>query len=206
MCGALFAIGRPTKNCKDGDRLMEKVKIEFEPFIDDEVRRFIVDGVDYYNIAATRMSGWFPVNFALRGEAGDVLGGVLAWYWGGWLQISYLWVAEVVSGEGHGTRLMQAAEDYARSRGAIGATVETHSFQARPFYERLGYEVFAMLEDYPLGHEKYFLRKALVAEAVAEAQPADTSGAEHPESATHRTESLRSRGRLGLELPISRTR
>jgi hypothetical protein len=56
---------------------------------------------------------------------------------------------------------MKDSESYARSRGAIGATVETHSFQARPFYERLGYEVFGTLDGHPPGHVKFYLRKAL---------------------------------------------
>ena len=109
------------------------MRIEFEPFIDEGARQFIVHGVDNYNIAATSLPDYFPVNFVLRGERGDVLGGVLGQLWGGWLQVTYLWVAEAARGVGHGTRLMQDAEASARSRGAIGATVETHSFQARPF-------------------------------------------------------------------------
>jgi ribosomal protein S18 acetylase RimI-like enzyme len=144
------------------ERVMETVRIEFEPFIDEGARQFIVNGVDYYNIAATSLPGYFPVNFVLRGERGDVLGGVLGWLWGGWLQLTYLWVAEAARAAGHGTRLMEHAEAYARYRGALGATVETHSFQARPFYERLGYEVFGTLDGYPHGHSKFFLRKALV--------------------------------------------
>jgi ribosomal protein S18 acetylase RimI-like enzyme len=140
---------------------MESLRIEFEPFIDERARQFIVNGVDNYNIAATSLPDYFPINFILRGECGDVLGGVLAQLWGGWLQITYLWVAEKARGLGHGTRLMANAETYARSRGAVGATLETHSFQARPFYERLGYKVFSALDGYPLGHTKYFLRKAL---------------------------------------------
>jgi hypothetical protein len=39
--------------------------------------------------------------------------------------------------------------------------LSTFSFQARPFYEKLGYEVFATLEDCPVGHCEYFLRKQL---------------------------------------------
>ena len=93
-----------------------------------------MDGVDYYNIATTSLSEYFPVNFVLRGERGDVLGAVLGYLWGGWLQVTYLWVAEVARGTGHGRRLMEAAEAYARSRGAVGATLETYSFQGRPFY------------------------------------------------------------------------
>src|SRR5262249_35104606 len=140
---------------------METMRIEFEPFIDAAARQFIVNGVDYYNIAATRLPGWFPVNFVLRGERGDVLGGVLGELWGGWLHVTYLWVSDAARGAGHGTRLINEAEAYARARGGVGATLETYSFQARPFYERLGYELFGTLEGYPPGHAKFFLRKAL---------------------------------------------
>ena len=62
---------------------------------------------------------------------------------------------------GNGTRLLQAAERYAIERGCLAATLETHSYEARPFYEKLGYEVFATLEDYPPGHAKFYLRKQL---------------------------------------------
>jgi GNAT superfamily N-acetyltransferase len=140
---------------------MEKARLEFEPFIDDGVRGFIVNGVDNYNIAATGMAAYFPVNFVLRSERDDVIGGILGQLWGGWLQITFLWVAEAARGQGYGRRLVQAAEDYARARGAVGATLETFSFQARPFYERLGYEAFGTLDEYPPGHAKFFLRKTL---------------------------------------------
>jgi GNAT superfamily N-acetyltransferase len=139
---------------------METVRIDFEPFISEGARQFIVNGVDNYNIAVTRLPDHFPVNFVLRGERGDVLGGVLGQLWGGWLQVTYLWVTDAARGAGHATRLMKNAETYARSRGAAGATVETYSFQARPFYERLGYEVFSKLDGYPPGHAKFFLKKA----------------------------------------------
>lgn len=140
---------------------MEMAQITFEPFISEGARQFIVNGVDAFNIATTGLPEYVSVNFVLRGERDDVRGGVLGHLWGGWLQVTYLWVAEAVRGAGHGTRLMENAEAYARSRGAVGATLETHSFQARPFYERLGYEVFGTLDGYPSGHVKFFLRKAL---------------------------------------------
>jgi len=140
---------------------METTRIEFEPFIDEGVRQFIVDGIDYYNIAATGLPNYFPVNFVLRGEYGDVLGGLLGQLWGGWLQVSYLWVAEAARGLGHGKRLMKNAEAHAGRLGAVGVTLETYSFQARSFYERLGYEVFGTLDGCPRGHDKFFLRKTL---------------------------------------------
>src|SRR5262249_10275916 len=126
--------GRRRSRCSGRRRegAMPAVSIAVEPFIDDETRRVILNGGDHYNIGATDLPDWFPVNFVLRGERGDVLGGLLGQVWGGWLHVTYLWVAESGRGAGHGRRLLQDAEAYARSRGAIGAMLETHSFQARP--------------------------------------------------------------------------
>ena len=140
---------------------MERVRIEFQPCISDEDRTFIVDGLDAYNIAVTGLADWEAVNFVLRGEEGEVLGGLIALLWGGWLHVSHLWVAEAARGQGFGSQLLAEAEAYARARGAMGATLETYSFQARPFYERLGYEVCGTLEGYPPGGAKFFLKKLL---------------------------------------------
>jgi hypothetical protein len=41
------------------------------------------------------------------------------------------------------------------------AWLETYSFQARPFYERHGYTVFGVLDNHPIGHQRYFMQKAL---------------------------------------------
>jgi GNAT superfamily N-acetyltransferase len=147
---------------KGSRKLMDTSRIEFEPFINEETRQFIVNGLDYYNIATTGLSDMLPVNFVVRGECGDVLGGVLGQLWGGWLQVFHLWVVEAARGAGLGTRLMDKAEAYAQSRGAIGATLETYSFQAKPFYEQRGYEVCGTLDGYPVGYIKFFLRKCLV--------------------------------------------
>jgi GNAT superfamily N-acetyltransferase len=70
-------------------------------------------------------------------------------------------VAEPPRGHGYGERLLQAAEKEARTHGCRGVFLSTFSFQARPFYERFGYEVFGELPDYPTGHAYYFMKKAL---------------------------------------------
>lgn len=94
-------------------------------------------------------------------DAGEVIGGL----WGstgyGYLHIDMLIVPESLRGTGLGSRMMQQAEDEALRRGCHGSYLETFDFQARGFYERLGYKVFGQLEDTPPGHTRYFLKKSL---------------------------------------------
>ena len=79
----------------------------------------------------------------------------------GWMYITLLWVSDDLRGQGFGVKLMKAAEKEARRRGIKRAWVDTFSFQARSFYEKLGYEEFGTL-DYPPLHKRHFMRKVLV--------------------------------------------
>jgi uncharacterized protein (DUF924 family)/GNAT superfamily N-acetyltransferase len=140
---------------------VEELEIVFDPLPPEPLTRFVTESLASFNVAATGLSAWYPVGFFLKSRSGEWLGGLLGHIWGGWLQVTHLWIAAAVRRQRHGTRLMQAAENYAVERGCIGATLETTSFEARPFYEKRGYEVFATLDDYPPGHSKFFLRKRL---------------------------------------------
>jgi ribosomal protein S18 acetylase RimI-like enzyme len=119
------------------------------------------DRLDMYNVGVTGVSTYYPVHFYVKSPRGETMGGLLGNIWGGWLYITYLWIDEPVRGQGWATRLMDQAEAYGRERGCHSATLDTHSFQARPFYEKRGYEVFGTLDDYPKGHKKFFLKKRL---------------------------------------------
>jgi hypothetical protein len=61
---------------------MQNLSVAFEPFVDDSVRRFINEGIYGYNVAVTGMPEYFPANFVLRSQRGEVLGGLLAVIWG----------------------------------------------------------------------------------------------------------------------------
>ena len=127
----------------------------------DKEAQFVRDHLDFFNVGATGVSAYYPVHFFLKNERGEVMGGLLASIWGGWLHITYLWMDEAVRGKRWATKLMDQAETYARERKCHSVELDTHSFQARPFYERRGYEVIATLDDYPKGHKKFFLKKKL---------------------------------------------
>jgi GNAT superfamily N-acetyltransferase len=76
-----------------------------------------------------------------------------------WLHVGLLFVPEAMRGQGAGTALMSAAEAEALRRGCRGAYVDTFSFQAAPFYQKLGFTLFGVLEDFPPGHSQLYFRK-----------------------------------------------
>ena len=135
--------------------------VTFEPYAAAELLHRVQAMVDHYNIASTGQAEWYPVAFFLRDEAGEVLGGLLGEIWAGWLHVRTLALAAPARGQGFGRELMKRAEAYARERGCSDAFLDTFSFQARPFYEKLGYRVFGVLENYPAGHQHFFMTKRL---------------------------------------------
>ncbi len=59
--------------------------------------------------------------------------------------------------------MLELAEQAARGRGCHHAFVDTMSFQARGFYEKHGYTRYGVLDDFPIGHRRFFLQKNLIA-------------------------------------------
>ncbi|MBW4238313.1 GNAT family N-acetyltransferase [Enterobacter roggenkampii] len=108
----------------------------------------------------TNFSG--DVGVYVRGENGTMLGGLIGVRKGDWLNIDYLWVSDTVRGTGVGSQLIRTAEEEARRKGCKHALVDTASFQARPFYEKQGYQLQMSLQDYPYpGMQRHYLAKAL---------------------------------------------
>lgn len=136
-----------------------KIAIETAPAPADE--QVIWRGLHQHNEEHVSAVGDATFAVFLRDTNGVVLGGVLAKAGRGWLHINTLWVDPSVRRQGYGTQLMAVAEAEAQHRGCHSAYLDTFSFQARPFYTRCGYEVFGTLEDFPAGHQRFFMRKSL---------------------------------------------
>ncbi len=123
--------------------------------------KLLGDGLNRHAIGQLGNHGFRPVGIFVRDAGGNPVGGVTACLNWNWLQISLLWVDDALRGQGVGKGLMERIEAVGREKGCAHAHVDTFSFQARTFYESLGYEVFATLDDYPPGHARHYLRKDL---------------------------------------------
>ena len=126
----------------------------------DADRLALVTALRAYNDTQAPPLDQQPVAILIR-QDGVTTGGLSGRTGYGWLFVEYLVVPDALRGTGVGSRLMRTAEQIARDRGCTGIWLDTFSFQARGFYERLGFAVFGTIDDYPPGHQRFFLSKRL---------------------------------------------
>jgi GNAT superfamily N-acetyltransferase len=92
--------------------------------------------------------------FVTDAETGAVIGGISARTSLGMLVINLVYLPPSLRGGGAGRVMMAAAEQEAVARGCHSAMVQTLSFQAPGFYEKLGYRAFGRLPCDPPGSSR----------------------------------------------------
>jgi GNAT superfamily N-acetyltransferase len=128
----------------------------------DEELNVVRQGLQRFNNRFIKDDGFKPLTIFLRREDGSIVGGLLGDIYWGWLYISILWLEEEYRGGGYGSRLLEMAEEEALRQGCAAIHLDTMSFQAQPFYEKHGYQVFGQLDDLPVGHQRIFMWKKLL--------------------------------------------
>lgn len=123
----------------------------------DEIRL----GLNAFNSKFINIDEMKSIGVFVTDERGKKLAGLTGSTSGNWLRIDMLWVGDALRGKGVGSQLMLAAEQEARRRGCLYAQVDTASFQARPFYEKLGYSLRFSFDHYPRHHQRHYLSKTL---------------------------------------------
>ena len=126
---------------------------------DADETEFVYAQLRQHNLAHTGQLPRKSLHLFAYGPDRGVVGGLFGDIGWGWLHIDILWVDETCRHQGLGGNLLERAEAEALALGIDRGYLETTSFQARPFYEKMGYEVFAQLEDQPPGHTCYYLKK-----------------------------------------------
>lgn len=135
------------------------MKIIAEHLADNPHREDLVRGLVAYNRQKAPPSNWRYVGFYALDDDGQLVGGVQGNFEWDWLHITHLWVKE--AGQGLGRELMECAESYAREEGKRGIYLDTFEFQARPFYEKLGFTLVGTIEKFAGESARYFMQKHL---------------------------------------------
>jgi ribosomal protein S18 acetylase RimI-like enzyme len=139
------------------------IQIQKKP-LTDALKKTIYEGFHRHAIEKTGYDEkGEPV--ALLAMDGDTFCGacVFELFWGS-LRLIYVYVEEKYCGHGLGTKLVNMAFEYGRENKCPFAFVETMSFQALGFYQKLGFELEFTRRGYAHGTSFHYLKKNLIEE------------------------------------------
>ena len=137
-----------------------EIRLTDEP--EETTRRAVLDPLVAYNRDKIGRDDHRPLILTIEDSDAQVVGGLCGRTAYDWLFVELLFVPESLRGRGVGKDLLSRAEREAITRGCHSAWLDTFEFQARGFYERLGYTCFGELANYPTGSTLYFLKKTLI--------------------------------------------
>jgi GNAT superfamily N-acetyltransferase len=136
---------------------MAEIKVET---IHGPAAREVFKGLRAANVRAIGKIDHKPLTVTLR-DRGAVVGGLIGETYLGWMFVKWFWIDDRHRGKGRGTDILRTAEDEARRRGVKNVYLDTFSFQAPEFYAKLGYREFGRLDEFPAGHYRVWMTKAL---------------------------------------------
>lgn len=125
----------------------------------DEVFGSLVAGVRAHNFKNMGEEVSVPLSAICRDDDGVLVGGVAGRTIYQQFLIEVVWVHENYRAMGLGRELMALAENEALKRCCLAAQLDTLSFQAPVFYEKLGFEVIGKVEGIPGSPDRFFMLK-----------------------------------------------
>lgn len=103
-----------------------------------------------------------PLHYHIRNEKDEIIAGINAvMYAWGIVAIDVMFVEDSYRSQGLGRQLLQQVENEAKQKGASLIHLDTFDFQAKDFYLKQGFQVFGTLENCPLLHKRFYLKKIL---------------------------------------------
>lgn len=93
-------------------------------------------------------------------ENGTIVAGIVAESVGDTVEVEFLFVNETCRGRGLGKALLEHVETAARQQGMRRMLLNTYSFQAPGFYEKMGYQEIIKLEPaFDRFSQSYFIKE-----------------------------------------------
>jgi GNAT superfamily N-acetyltransferase len=136
-----------------------KLEVTDSPAVQDEA--FVVEQTRAFNLGFVEKDVRSLCVF-FRTSEGEIIGGLTGRTYWNYLEVSFLWVHASHRKTGIATMLMKAAEEEAWRRGCRNVFLDTFSFQALGFYQRLGYVEFGQLQGFSGKHTRHYVHKVLV--------------------------------------------
>lgn len=141
--------------------MSDNLKVEVTARPSEEDAAVIDAGLTSFNEQQSALADVRPLAVITRDASDTVIAGLLGRTWGLCGEIQVVWVDEKLRGQDIGTRLVRQAEAEFQSRAVETVFLETFSFQAPEFYEKLGYQPFQSVDGFPDGIRKVWFIKRL---------------------------------------------
>lgn len=126
-----------------------------------EEEEILLEGIFKQAVETKGMSRIKPFSYLVKGEDNSLIGGVTGSTYYGYMYVELLWVDPQYRKHKWGSKLMQAAENLAKERNCSYICVTTMDWEAKPFYQKLGYEISYIHEGFENDSQMYVLRKKL---------------------------------------------
>lgn len=143
------------------DKNQKKYPIILEEADNTQAATEILTGLRNYNIAYLGIYHRKQFVLYLQDENKKTIAGLTAEYLETLCTVHFVWIEEKLRGLKLGTELLLKLEEYIQPKGCTTIQLDTTDFQARPFYEKLGYEVVATLPKTFKGHVQWVMRKEI---------------------------------------------
>lgn len=131
-----------------------------------EEAELIVNGIVEYNlskVSLTQESPFIWINRVIKDKNENIIAGINSkMYCWNCLYIDVLWVKDRHRKYGFGSKLLNEVEKIAKEKGCHIIHLDTFDFQAKEFYIKHGYEIFGILDDCPLEHKRYYMKKSML--------------------------------------------
>lgn len=140
---------------------MNEINIQYDANPTSEETKQLWKGISAH---AKQVAGLDPGEgfaFYLRDESQTIVGGCSGYVFYGNLYVDMLYVAPAFRGKAWGTQLMKCAEQLGKEKNCQIMTVNTMDFEARGFYEKLGFYVEFERNGFEKNHRMFFLKKEM---------------------------------------------
>lgn len=120
-------------------------------------------GISQFNEQQPEFGKVLPLCVFAKNGGDQVVAGAVGRTWGQCCELQRLWVASDLRGQGIGRELLSRFELEAASRGCRLVYLDTFTFHAPGFYEKLGYAAELAVDGYAEGISKFTMQKHLAA-------------------------------------------
>lgn len=95
-------------------------------------------------------------------HSNNIIGGISGNIFNKYIRVGFAWIDENYRNKKLGTKLFKELEKFAKSKNCTFIQLATFDFQARPFYEKIGFECLGIIPKWLEGRDCAFMRKVLI--------------------------------------------